>query len=170
MKLALSVVLVLAGLALIGGVAVYSGLYNVAATESHGPLVETLLQSAMRRSVARHASALVAPDSFDEESVFREKVYVNSTPFYGLSIVMPFGPKNEDKEGGNGFNWAAVLQCQGHGNAFTRFDQYNSTPTTVHGGLRALIAGWFFEGAVGFGVTPTGSADYVVDFAAVRSF
>jgi mono/diheme cytochrome c family protein len=68
-RAALSILTALAAIGLIGGVMAYSGLYNVAATQPHGPVVEELLRSAMRRSVARHASGLAAPDLTDEARV-----------------------------------------------------------------------------------------------------
>jgi len=104
---------------------------------------------------------------FDEESVFPRKVYVNSAAFYGFSIVAPFGPKKGEEDG---FRWAAILQCQGNENAFQKLDQFNSYPTTVHGALRAIIAGWIVEAGVGFGVTKQGSSDYVIDIGVSRSF
>ncbi len=107
---------------------------------------------------------------FDEENVFKRKVYVNSACFYGLSIVVPFGPKIPDNKDDGGLNWAVILQCQGHENAFAKLDQFNSAPTTVHGGLRMLFSGWSVDLGLGFGVTRRASADYVVDFSVARVF
>ena len=69
MRLALSIALVLAALVLIGGAVAYSGLYSVAASESHTPTIEKLLRGAMRRSVARHASVIAAPNLAEEGRV-----------------------------------------------------------------------------------------------------
>lgn len=106
---------------------------------------------------------------FDEENVFPAKVYVNSAAFYGLSIVAPFGPKSTDDDP-DGVRWSVILQCYGHENAFARLDQYNSSPASVHGGLRAVVAGWTWEAGLGFGVTQQGSSDYVIDMGVARSF
>ncbi len=105
---------------------------------------------------------------FDEESVFKSKVYVNSASFYGLSIVA--GPRRAECAEPGGFEWSVILQCQGHENAFSKLDQFNSTPVTVHAGLRGSFAGWIAEIGAGFGVTKQGSADYVIDAAVSRVF
>jgi hypothetical protein len=105
---------------------------------------------------------------FDEENVFPQKVYINSASFYGLGIVLPLGPKLTEEE--DGFNWAVILQCQGHENALARLDQPNSSPATVHFGLRGAFGEWFFEAGAGFGVTKQGSADYAIDCALTRAF
>ena len=59
----------LAALLLVGSAVAFSGLYNVAASEAHSPVVEKLLRGAMRRSVGRHARAIVAPDLAGEGRV-----------------------------------------------------------------------------------------------------
>jgi mono/diheme cytochrome c family protein len=67
--LALSITVVPVALALVAGAVAYSGLYSVAASQSHGPVLEKLLRSAMHRSVARQAAGIVAPDLADEGRV-----------------------------------------------------------------------------------------------------
>lgn len=59
----------LAALLLVGAAIAFSGLYNVAASQAHSPVIEKLLQRAMRRSVARHALEIAAPDLAGEGRV-----------------------------------------------------------------------------------------------------
>jgi mono/diheme cytochrome c family protein len=69
MRSVFSMAAALAALLLVGAAVAFSGVYNVAASEAHSPLVEKLLQGAMRRSVARHAPAIAAPDLAEEARV-----------------------------------------------------------------------------------------------------
>ena len=57
--------------AMAAGLLVYSGLYDVAATNKHTPPVEWLLHFAMRRSVAAHAPELSAPNLDDPNLILR---------------------------------------------------------------------------------------------------
>lgn len=52
-------VAVLAILALLG--VIYSGVYNVAATEQHGAIVYSLIEETVQHSIAAHAEAIEAP-------------------------------------------------------------------------------------------------------------
>lgn len=61
--IAVAVVIPLAGLAII-----YSGVYNVAATNEHPPLIERLLDAAVHNSVAERAEAVKVP-TLDREKV-----------------------------------------------------------------------------------------------------
>ncbi|WP_052367950.1 c-type cytochrome [Algiphilus aromaticivorans] len=55
----LTVIVVIAPLAAVGFA--WSGLYNVAATDTHLPVTHWLLETTVRRSVARHADGIAAP-------------------------------------------------------------------------------------------------------------
>lgn len=66
MRRVVSIAAALAALLLVGSAVAFSGLYNVAASEAHAPVVEKLLRGAMRRSVARHALGIAAPDLAEE--------------------------------------------------------------------------------------------------------
>ena len=65
----LGVLAVLAALA--GGAVVYGGLYDVAATTQHFQPVYSLLETAMRHSVVRHARGIATPPSFGAEPSLR---------------------------------------------------------------------------------------------------
>jgi mono/diheme cytochrome c family protein len=70
MKPAIGLVLIfslLAGSA--GGLYIYLGLYNVAATEQHSPLVFEFMQYTMRRSVMAHARDVEIPDLNDPRRI-----------------------------------------------------------------------------------------------------
>ena len=53
----------------VGIVAVWSGVFNVAATDPHSAVTTWLLDTTMRRSVAVHSSSIVAPKSYTEAQV-----------------------------------------------------------------------------------------------------
>ncbi len=60
---------VAAGLLAAAGVTfVYSGVYDVGATEPHWPLTAWVLQTARMRSIARHAAGLHPPPGLDSEA------------------------------------------------------------------------------------------------------
>lgn len=66
--LAIIVFLVLAGAALF--ILIYSGAYNIAATEPHSKLTRQALHTAMERSVRSHAEGIEAP-ALDDESLVK---------------------------------------------------------------------------------------------------
>ena len=53
----------------LGGVAfVYSGAFNVAATDPHWPVTTWVLEKARQRSIQAHAAGLAAPAGYDEQA------------------------------------------------------------------------------------------------------
>jgi len=69
MKTVLATLLAAAVLAFAGGAAfVYSGTFNVAATDPHSPAVYWVLEKARVRSIQVHAAGLTAPPGYDEQS------------------------------------------------------------------------------------------------------
>lgn len=58
-----------AALAAAGGAAyVYSGVFNVAATDPHWPISYWVMETARARSIQRHAKGIVPPAGFDEQA------------------------------------------------------------------------------------------------------
>lgn len=57
--------------ALVAGVVVWSGLYNVAATQQHWQLTHTILETAMRQSVRLRARGIAEPPLADERMALR---------------------------------------------------------------------------------------------------
>lgn len=67
--LAAGVAAVIAVLAVIGLVVVYSGGYNVAATDKHAPFARWALDTTMHNSVERRAADIEAPERFTAEMI-----------------------------------------------------------------------------------------------------
>jgi mono/diheme cytochrome c family protein len=66
----LAAILVLCGLLVVGGLGfIYSGIYNIAATEPHWPLTRWILETARNRSIDRHAAGIRVPPGLDEETI-----------------------------------------------------------------------------------------------------
>jgi len=59
--------LVGAGLIVTGGIFVYSGFYNVAATDGHSKLTERIFRTVMMRSVVSHARKITPPPNFNAQ-------------------------------------------------------------------------------------------------------
>jgi mono/diheme cytochrome c family protein len=56
-------------IAIMGGFAfIYSGLFDVAATERHWPLTQWVLETARRRSIKAHATGIEVPAGLDDEA------------------------------------------------------------------------------------------------------
>jgi cytochrome c1 len=62
--------------AVLGTAFVYSGWYNVAASEPHTPLVHEILTTTARRSIEARAENIVVP-TFNREQVARGAVHYN---------------------------------------------------------------------------------------------
>jgi len=69
MKTVLATLLSATVLAVAGGAAfIYSGVFNVAATDPHSPATYWVLEKARVRSIQAHATGLAAPAGYDEQS------------------------------------------------------------------------------------------------------
>ena len=67
MKAVLYTIVSLAVLAMVGGSGfVYSGLFNIAATDPHWPLTYWVMETARVRSIKSHARGIVVPAGFDD--------------------------------------------------------------------------------------------------------
>jgi mono/diheme cytochrome c family protein len=53
-------------LALLAGIAIYAGVYDVAATEPHWPVTRWVLETARIRSIKTHAAGITAPPGVDD--------------------------------------------------------------------------------------------------------
>jgi mono/diheme cytochrome c family protein len=82
-------------LLVLGGVGfVYSGIYNVAATDPHWQAVRSLLETAKTRSIRTHAAEIVAPPNLDDPA----KVLMGTEHFAAHCAVChgaPGVPKGE---------------------------------------------------------------------------
>jgi hypothetical protein len=111
-----------------------------------------------------HLSAGVA--FFDEENVFPKKVYLSPASVYGASLVFPLRADQVFLK----MPMAFMVQAQGNAHVFREMDAMNSDPHTLHFGLRLLWGSWALEGSAGFGISPTGAADFVVHAAVGSDF
>jgi mono/diheme cytochrome c family protein len=64
----LTVIAILLAEALAGAAAIYSGVYNVAATDPHWSLTYWILETARVRSIKAHAAGIVVPVEFDDQA------------------------------------------------------------------------------------------------------
>ena len=66
---ALGALAVVVLVALVGLVVVYTGSYNVAATEEHASITRWALHTTLMESVSRRADGIVPPESLTEETI-----------------------------------------------------------------------------------------------------
>jgi mono/diheme cytochrome c family protein len=81
-----------------GGVFLYSGLFNVAATDKHSPAVHWLLEQTRLRSIKTHAAGIHAPAGLD----YPEKVLAGSDHFAAHCAIChgaPGVPKGDIGQG-----------------------------------------------------------------------
>lgn len=64
----LTLLAVVMAAAVAGGIYVYSGLFNVAATDPHWPISYWVMETARVRSIKAHAAGIVAPVGFDDQT------------------------------------------------------------------------------------------------------
>ena len=75
MRTAIKTVLVTVLILVIAGfVVVYAGVYNVAASDAHWPVVRWVLEEAKTRSIRAHAAEIAAPPSLDDPAMVRQGV------------------------------------------------------------------------------------------------
>jgi mono/diheme cytochrome c family protein len=89
-----TVVAVLAVQALVVAAFIYSGAYNVAATDQHWSLTHTILEAARVRSIKMHAAGLKPPDNLDDH----KRVVEGTSHFAGGCAMCHSAPGVEPNE------------------------------------------------------------------------
>jgi mono/diheme cytochrome c family protein len=69
MKIIWTIILAVILVLVVSAIAVYSGIYNVAATQHHSNLTEWVLNKTLSRSVEYHSRGINAPDHYDESNL-----------------------------------------------------------------------------------------------------